>query len=106
MKKTNRIQRCLGILALALAVGLPSGFAELIDGTIISLNEKAKTLSLQQMDPTTGQARELKITVPEDVEFQGVDSLKDLKTGDRVRVEASQGEKPDALKADAIELIQ
>lgn len=107
MKKLNEFRNRLGavLLVLSLIVGPTLGFAQLLQGTLVSVNESAKTVTLETTDPATGQAMQFKIAVPLDAEFRGVTALKDLKTGDRVIVDASAGEAPDVFVADSIEVV-
>lgn len=106
MKMPKEIVQCLGIVVLALTIGLPNGFAELFQGTVSALDVRANTLSIERIDPASGQMMEYKVTVGEDTTFEGASSLKDLEKGDQVVVDASQGATPDVLEANSIELIE
>ncbi len=93
-------QRVLAMLAAGMLVFTSTALAELINGTIVSVDLRANTLTLMRMAADTHE--ELQIAISENVNLRGVDSLADLKQGDKVVVDASPNPSG-ALEAKSIE---
>jgi len=81
-------------------------FAEVIYGEIINASPGNSSLSVRRLDTwdtLRGHPKQVRITIPHDTEFQGVHSLEDLKTGDRVLVDVSKNEVLGGLEANTVE---
>lgn len=96
----------IGMFVLGLVFFQTPVWAELIQGEIVSLNTKANSFGLRHTDPMSGKVIESKIMVQPNAELEGIESLNELKKGDRVLVDASQSEAPGTLQATAIEVAK
>ncbi|MBI3317315.1 MAG: hypothetical protein HYZ85_04855 [Candidatus Omnitrophica bacterium] len=100
----RNIFRIIGLMALALGISQMPAFAEFIQGEIAYLDSNAREVTIRQSDATSGQFKELKLTVPEDVKYEGLSSLEELKVGDYIEVEASGDKDAKTMEADSIKL--
>ncbi|MBI4358554.1 MAG: hypothetical protein HY584_04575 [Candidatus Omnitrophica bacterium] len=89
------------ILGLTLLQG--TAMAEMIQGTIASLDLAASMLTITRISPSTGAEESLEVALSPEVTLKGLGSLEELKTGDEVTVEASQDESG-KFQATAIEV--
>ena len=105
MKKTY-LAGLIGTLAFGFVISQAPAWAEIFQGEIASLNKGAKSFNLRQTDPGTGKSQELKISVPSGTQMEGVNSINELKTGDRVLVDASKGKDPKNLQATSIQVLE
>ncbi len=76
------------VLAALFIAGIAS--AELVQGRIIEVSPNANYLKVSRLDPQSGKTEELKMSVKQDTEFEGIQSLDDLEAGEEVAIEAEQ----------------
>ena len=95
------------ILAMTLFL-MPGGacFAEWFDGEVEKIDSKAGTLTISEIDPITNTAEAEEIVIEPATVFLGIQSLKDLRKGDDISVEAKYDEPTDAWKAVSVEMAQ
>lgn len=93
------------ILILMLLL-LPAGrcLGEWFDGEVEKIDHKAGTLTISEVDPITNAVETEEIVIESTTIFSGVNSLKDLRNGDDISIEAKYDEPTDSWKAVSIEM--
>lgn len=110
-KSAKESRLWLAVFFTILQASVPNAAnADIIQGEITSLDRKANVLTVLGINPETGRAQEVKVSVPRDrnVELAGVRSLKDLKRGDKVWIDVSGDDASGVLEmeADAISVAR
>jgi hypothetical protein len=93
-----------------LAVFLFAGFlamqgvalAEMIQGSVVSVDPNGESLQVTRTDQS-GKASEVKVSVDEDTQYNGIQSAQELKAGDTVVLDADQNFFTRAWKVKSIE---
>jgi len=80
--------------------------AEWFDGEVQKIDAKAKTVTVSEIDPITDTEEKKEILTDEATVFLGVASLKDIREGDDVTIEAQYDEPTDAWKALSLEVAE
>lgn len=99
MKIKNLLLTCLLFL-------LPAGVccAEWIDGEVEKIDPKTGIMVLSEVDPITNAEETDEIVIQPSTTFSGVKSLKELRAGDDVTVEAQYDEPTDSWRAISVEM--
>ncbi|OQA55861.1 MAG: hypothetical protein BWY42_01297 [Candidatus Omnitrophica bacterium ADurb.Bin277] len=92
------------VLILSLVVFAPSGFAEWFGGEVAGTDLKAQELTITEIDPITEIEETSVIAVIPSTVFSGVRSLKDVRTGDEILIEAGYDENSDSWQAISVEV--
>ena len=96
------------LLAIAVFWVLPLNVcsAEWFEGEVGKVDLQAKTVTVSEVDPITDTEESNEIVVDDATVFSGVKSLKELKSGDDVTVEAKYDEPTDSWKAVSVEMAE
>lgn len=78
--------------------------AEWFDGEVQKVDAKRGTILISEIDPITDAEEKEEILVDDATVFQGVNSLKDVRSNDNVTIEAVYDETKDAWKALSVEV--
>jgi hypothetical protein len=89
---------------LSLMFILPRAFAETVEGEIKAVNPDGASVVINTIDPKSEQKEKKDLTVEStaNTEFTGIDSLKDLRSGDFIRADGNRDGKK--FKADSISI--
>lgn len=86
----KRMQIVFSILVAALMLFQGAAFAKTVEGTVVSADVVANTLTVSHTDAATGATEDVTVSVSETTTYSGVASLDGLQAGDQVSVEAEQ----------------
>lgn len=83
----NKMAVASGALFVFLLAFQGAGLAKTFQGTVMSVSPGQNQLQIQAQEPGAEQPQEFNVSVSEDVEMQGFQSLNELNAGDEIRVE-------------------
>ena len=86
--KTMRILATLLLVTLIVFQG--AAYAKTVEGSVVSTDATANTLTVSQTDAATGAAESVTVSVTASTTYSGAASLGELQAGDAVSVEAEQ----------------
>lgn len=96
----------IGFITLFLLFACRMAMAEWFDGEVRKVDAQAGTLTISEIDPITDTEEKEEILVTGETVFEGVGSLKDIRTNDSITVEAQYDESADVWKAVSIEVAE
>ena len=98
--------RFLFALIAVTFLAMPAASAEWFDGDVDKVDMKSGTLTISEVDPITEAAETEEIVIGPATVFSGVKSLKDLRKGDDVTIEAKYDEPTDSWTALSVEMAE
>ncbi len=84
--------RLLFMMAVIMVLTNVSAFAEIMRGEVTAIDQQDRSITINQLDQSgVGVTREnLELNLRENTQYTGISSLKDLKVGDEVLIEANK----------------
>ncbi|OGW86399.1 MAG: hypothetical protein A3C35_05560 [Omnitrophica bacterium RIFCSPHIGHO2_02_FULL_46_11] len=80
----------IAVLVVFFAVSQGTAHADMVKGNVASIDNAAKSLTINRVNATTGAEEQVAISVTDTTAFSGTASLEELKAGDEVWVDATE----------------
>ena len=98
------MKRSIYLLIAGFVLSQSAAYAEVIQGMIINVDPASDMISVRQAVPSKHTPQQLEIKVKNDTKTKNVASLKELRVGQEVRVDAKENKQTNLFEAKSIEV--